>query len=67
MLSLLSCLTFAVQNSESAKCQRRERCYTSKPGRSSVATRWKYMWKRSLKKAARRKWEGTQAKPRGVS
>lgn len=67
MLSLLSCFPFGVQNAESAKFQRRERCYTSKPERSSVATWWKYMWKRSLKKAAGRKWEGTQAKPRGVS
>lgn len=64
---LLFYLTFGVQNSESAKFQRRERGYTSKPERSSVAAWSKYMWKGSLKKAAGRKREGTQAKPGGVS
>lgn len=67
MLSLLSCLTFGVQNSESAEFQRREKCHTSKAERSSAATWWKCVWKRSLKKAAGRKREGTQAEPRGVS
>lgn len=38
MLNLLFYLTFGVQNSESTEFQRGERCYTSKPERSSVAT-----------------------------
>lgn len=67
MLSILSCLTFDVQKIESAKHKRGERCYTSKPERSSVPTWWKYMWKRCLKKEAGRKREGTPAEPRGVS
>lgn len=67
MLSLLSCLTFDVQNLESAKLQGGERCYTSKPARPSAPTWWKYKWKRCLKKATGRKWKGTKAKPRGVS
>lgn len=67
MLSLLPCLTFDLQNLESAKLQRGERCYTSKPARASAPTWWKYKWKRCLKKELGRKREGAQAKPWGVS